>query len=229
MNNQYLAMGYFNVEIAENLEIDSQNRIDIELVVSQGKEARIESMNFLGNSVFDEDELLDQFSIGVKTNSFINYFTNKDRFTELAFEEGMESISNLYMNSGYLDFKFTGVNKTLSEDKKYLNIKIELDEGIQYKLGTVSFEGELGKHDPNGLMKLISIQKGEIFNWESIVNDVQRITDVFVDQGYAFANINPTTEDVLDVVNIYFNITLNKKFMLIELRYQETPVLKMKL
>jgi outer membrane protein insertion porin family len=211
MNNQYLAMGYFNVEIAENLEIDSQNRIDIELVVSQGKEARIESMNFLGNSVFDEDELLDQFSIGVKTNSFINYFTNKDRFTELAFEEGMESISNLYMNSGYLDFKFTGVNKTLSEDKKYLNIKIELDEGIQYKLGTVSFEGELGKHDPNGLMKLISIQKGEIFNWESIVNDVQRITDVFVDQGYAFANINPTTEDVLDVVNIYFNITLNKK------------------
>jgi outer membrane protein insertion porin family len=60
-------------------------------------------------------------------------------------------------------------------------------------------------------MKLVSIQKGKIFNLQTIVSDVQKITDVFVDQGYAFANINPTTEDVLDVVNIHFNISLNKK------------------
>jgi len=115
------------------------------------------------------------------------------------------------MNSGYLDFKFSGVNKTLSEDKKYLNIEIELDEGIQYKLGTVSFEGELGNQNPDELMKLVSIQKDEIFNWGTIVSDVQKITDVFVDQGYAFADLNPTTENVLDSVNIYFNVSLNKK------------------
>ncbi len=86
----------------------------------------------------------------------------------------MEHISNLYMNSGYLDFKFSGVNKTLSEDKKYLNIEIELDEGIQYKLGTVSFKGELGNQKLDDLMKLVNIQKGEIFNWQTIVNDVTK-------------------------------------------------------
>ena len=211
IKNQYLAIGYLNVEIAENIEVDSQNRIDIELVISQGKEARIGSISFSGNNVFADEELLDHFSFGMKTNSFINYFTNKDRYTDLAFDEGIESISNLYMNSGYLDFKFTNVNKTLSEDKEYLNIEIGLDEGIQYKLGTVSFEGELGNQKLDDLMKLVSIQKGKIFNLQTIVSDVQKITDVFVDQGYAFANINPTTEDVLDVVNIHFNISLNKK------------------
>jgi outer membrane protein insertion porin family len=211
IKNQYLAIGYLNVEINENLEVDSQNRIDIELVISQGKEARIGSISISGNNVFSDEELLDQFSIGKKTNSFINYFTNKDRYTDLAFDEGIESISNLYMNSGYLDFKFINVNKTLSNDKEYLNIEIGLDEGIQYKLGTVSFQGEFGNQKLDDLMGLISIQKGEIFNWQKIINDVQKITDVFVDQGYAFANTNPTTEDVLDVVNIYFNISLNKK------------------
>ncbi len=110
----------------------------------------------------------------MKTNSFINYFTNKDRYTDLAFDEGTESISNLYMNSGYLDFKFTNVNKTLSKDKEYLNIEIGLDEGIQYKLGTVSFEGELGNQKLDDLMKLVSIQKGEVFNWQKIINDVQK-------------------------------------------------------
>ncbi len=211
IKNQYLAMGYFNIEIKENLEIDSQNRIDIELIVSQGKRVRIESMSISGNSIFNDEELLDQFSIGIKENSFINYFTNKDRYTEIAFDKGMKSISNLYMNSGYLDFKFVSVNKSLSEDKEYINIEIELEEGIQYKLGAVSFKGELGNQKPEDLLQLVSIQEGEIFNWEAIVNDVQKITDVFVNQGYAFANINPTTEDVLDRVNIYFNISLNKK------------------
>ena len=211
IRNQYLAIGYLNIEIAENLEIDSQNRINIELIISQGKEARIGSMSILGNKVFEDKELLDQFSIGMKTNSFINYFTNKDRYSELAFDEGLQSISNHYMNSGYLDFNFTSVSKALSEDKEYINIEIELEEGIQYKLGAVSFKGELGNQKTDELMQLISIQEGEIFNWGAIVNDVQKITDVFVDQGYAFANINPTTEDVLDSVNIYFNISLNKK------------------
>ena len=211
IRNQYLAIGYLNIEIAENLEIDSQNRINIELIISQGKEARIGSMSILGNKVFEDKELLDLFSIGMKTNSFINYFTNKDRYSELAFDEGLQSISNHYMNSGYLDFNFTSVSKALSEDKEYINIEIELEEGIQYKLGAVSFKGELGNQKTDELMQLISIQEGEIFNWGAIVNDVQKITDVFVDQGYAFANINPTTEDVLDSVNIYFNISLNKK------------------
>ena len=211
IRNQYLAIGYLNIEIAENLEIDSQNRINIELIISQGKEARIGSMSILGNKVFEDKELLDQFSIGMKTNSFINYFTNKDRYSELAFDEGLQSISNHYMNSGYLDFNFTSVSKALSEDKEYINIEIELEEGIRYKLGAVSFKGELGNQKTDELMQLVSIQEGEIFNWGAIVNDVQKITDVFVDQGYAFANINPTTEDVLDSVNIYFNISLNKK------------------
>ena len=211
IRNQYLAIGYLNIEIAENLEIDSQNRINIELIISQGKEAKIGSMSISGNSVFGEDELLDQFSIGMKTNSFINYFTNKDRYSELAFEEGLQSISNLYMNSGYLDFNYTSVSKTLSEDKEYINIEIELEEGIRYKLGAVSFKGQLGNQKTDDLMQLISIQEGEIFNWGAIVNDVQKITDVFVDQGYAFADLKPTTENVLDSVNIYFNVSLNKK------------------
>ena len=51
IKNQYLTIGYLNVEIAENIEVDSQNRIDIELVISQGKEARIGSISFSGNNV----------------------------------------------------------------------------------------------------------------------------------------------------------------------------------
>ena len=115
------------------------------------------------------------------------------------------------MNSGYIDFKVTNINKTLSDNKEKINIKIVISEGIQYKLGNVSFDGELGNQSVEKLTDLLSIKKGDIFNWQEVVSDVQTITNVFVDQGYAFANINPTTEDVLDTVNIFFDISLNKK------------------
>jgi len=208
---QYTAAGFFNVDITEILEIDSQNRIDIQLDVNQGKRAKIDSINITGSKVFSEEKLLKQLSLGAPRNSFINFLFPKDKYTDVDFNQSVESLNIFYMNSGYLDFKVTNINKTLSDNQEKINIEIFISEGIQYKLGNVSFEGELGNQSVESLMSLLSIKKGDIFNWQEVVSDVQKITDVFADQGYAFVNVNPTTDDVLDTVNIYFDISLNKK------------------
>ena len=141
----------------------------------------------------------------------INYFTNKDQYTDLALNQGLELINNHYLNSGYLDFKILNVISTLDDNKEKLNINIQISEGIQYKLGKVSFEGELGNQTTENLSKQLSLKKGEIFNRQSIVNDIRKITDIYSDQGYAFVNINPITQDFLDTVNVKINISLNKK------------------
>ena len=60
-------------------------------------------------------------------------------------------------------------------------------------------------------MMLLSMNKGDVFNRNSIINDIQKLTDMFADQGYAFVDINPITSDFLDSVNVNFNISLNKK------------------
>ncbi len=208
---QYTASGFFNVEIVETLETDSQNRINIQLDVNQGKRAKVESISITGSKAFNEEKLLEQFSLVGTQNSFINLFFPKDKYTDLDFNQSIESLNAFYMNSGYLDFKIANINKTLSDNQEKINIEIAISEGIQYKLGNVSFEGELGNQSVESLMNLLTINKGDIFNWQEVVNDVQKITGVFADQGYAFANINPTTEDVLDTVNIFFDISLNKK------------------
>ena len=57
----------------------------------------------------------------------------------------------------------------------------------------------------------MTINSGDIFNRQSVVSDIQKITDVYSDQGYAFVNINPITKDLLDTVNVIINISLNKK------------------
>ena len=68
-------------------------------------------------------------------------------------------MTQTYFDSGYLDFKIVNVNSTLDENKEKLSIDIEVSEGIQYKLGDVSFKGELGNISLNDLNNTISMNK----------------------------------------------------------------------
>jgi len=211
LNDEYISGGFYNVQIDSNIDVDMQNRIGIELNVNQGKRASINSITISGASKFSEKELLDLFSIGEADMVLINFFTKKDRYSDLALDQSLELMNNHYLNSGYLDFKILNVNSTLNDNKDKLSIDIQISEGIQYKLGKVSFEGELGNQTAENLNDLLSIKSGDIFNRQSIVDDIQTITDIYSVQGYAFVDINPITEDFLDTINVKINISLNKK------------------
>jgi len=211
LKDEYIAGGFYNVQIDSNIDVDMQNRIGIELNVNQGKRASINSITISGASKFSEKELLDLFSIGEADMVLINFFTKKDRYSDLALDQSLELMNNHYLNFGYLDFKILNVNSTLNDNKDKLSIDIQISEGIQYKLGKVSFEGELGNQTAENLHDLLSIKSGDIFNRQSVVNDIQIITDIYSDQGYAFVDINPITQDFLDTINVKINISLNKK------------------
>jgi len=211
LKDEYIAGGFYNVQINSNIDVDMQNRIGIELNINQGKRASINSITISGASKFSEKELLDLFLIGEADMMLINFFTKKDRYSDLALDQSLELMNNHYLNSGYLDFKILNVNSTLNDNKDKLSIDIQISEGIQYKLGKVSFEGELGNQTAENLNDLLSIKSGDIFNRQSVVNDIQTISDIYSDQGYAFVDINPITQDFLDTINVKINISLNKK------------------
>ena len=210
LKSKYSNSGYFNSEITQNVELDSQNRVGIELNITQGVRASIDSFNISGSKKISEKELLKLFEIGEADMALINYFTNKDDFTDSKLRNGIDLITQTYFDLGYLDFKILDVESSLNENKEKLSINIELSEGIQYKLGDVSFKGELGNINLNDLNSIISMSKGDVFNRNLIIGDIQSLTDLYADQGYAFVEINPITSEFLDSVNISFEISLNK-------------------
>ena len=211
LESKYSQAGYFNSKIIHNIEIDTQNRAGIELIVSQGNRATIDSFVISGSDKISEKELLKLFEIGEPDMALINYFTNKDDFTDSKLRNGIEIMTETYFDTGYLDFKVLEVKSDLSENKEKLSINIVVSEGIQYKLGDVSFEGELGNISLSKLNDTVSMSKGDIFNRNLIITDIQSLTDLYADQGYAFVDVNPITSDFLDSVDINFDISLNKK------------------
>ncbi|MFQ3368281.1 MAG: outer membrane protein insertion porin family [Methylophilaceae bacterium] len=211
LESEYASSGYFDTEIIQSIELDNQNRVGINLNINQGSRSTIGSFEISGSEKISENILLKLFKIGEPSMVLINYFTNKDDFTEFELRAGIDLMTQTYFDSGYLDFEILEVESILDEKKEKISIKIEVSEGIQYKLGNVSFEGELGNIDINTLKNMISMKKGDIFNRNLIIVNIQSLTDIYADQGYAFIEINPITSEFLDAVNINFQITLNKK------------------
>ncbi|MDA7440291.1 outer membrane protein assembly factor BamA [Candidatus Pseudothioglobus singularis] len=211
LESKYLESGYYNVEISQNVSIDSQNRIGIELNIQQGDRIKIDQFTITGASQISEKTLLKLFNIGESDMFMLNYFTNKDLFTEAEFAQGIDLMTNQYFDLGYLDFKIIDIASELNDSKEKISLNIEISEGIQYKLGQISFEGGLGIFSKEELNDAITTSEGDTFNRSTIIKDIQTLTDKFADKGFAFVNVNPVTTDFLDTININFNIDLNKK------------------
>jgi len=211
IESKYSESGYYNVILTPNISIDSQNRAGIELSIDQGERAKIDSFKISGSEKISEESLLKLFKIGEADMAILNYFTNKDLFTETEFKNGIDSLNNYYFDLGYMDFKILNINSTLDDKKEKISINIQISEGIQYKLGKVSFDGGSEIFNKDELSQSISLKEGDIFNRNLIIKDIQTLTDMFADKGFAFVDINPITSDFLDSINIDFKISLNKK------------------
>jgi outer membrane protein insertion porin family len=211
LNNRYSESGYYNASITQSVNVDSQNRAGIDLTINQGERVKIDSFRITGSKNISEESLLKLFKIGEADMAIVNYFTNKDLYTEAQFRNGLDSMTNTYFDSGYLDFKIINVDSILDDKKEKISIHIEISEGIQYKLGKVTFNSDLEVISQNELSTAISMNEGDIFNRNLIIQNIQTLTDMFADKGFAFVDITPETSDFLNTVNINFDINLNKK------------------
>ena len=209
----YISKGYYGININKKIETDTQNRVGIELDINEGEVARINSMKITGGNIHDEDDLLDLFEIGEADFFIMNYFTEKDYYSKIALDAGVAAMKSLYINDGYLDFKINKIQTKLSNNKENIDIDIQVSEGLQYKVGAIAFTGDLLNQSIKDLNELLSIKKSDVFKRKKVIESIQAITDVFADQGYAFAKINPITSENTEThtINLTIDISLNKK------------------
>ncbi len=188
MRRQYFSNGKYAVRIKTIVTPLVRNRVAIKVVVSEGKAARIRSINIIGNKVFSDEELLDLFKLSTPT--FFSFYTGSDQYSKQKLAADLATLRTWYRDRGYLAFKIKSTQVSISPDKRYIYLTINIHEGKRYRVGKMRLAGKLVvKADE--LERLVTLRPGMVFSQKRLSETIKKIGDRLGDEGYAFANINP--------------------------------------
>jgi outer membrane protein insertion porin family len=190
LRRQYYANGYYDVGIESKVTEEPNNRVSINIKVTEGKVTKITDINIIGNHVFPTEELLKQFDL--KTTNWMP-FQKSDRYSKQSLSGDLEKLQSYYQDRGYLKFSVDSVQVALTPDKKSIYITINVNEGDIYKVKDYHFSGNTILNE-RFLELLTSTKAGDTFSRKEATDSSDRIEEALSDIGYAFAKVTPIPE-----------------------------------
>lgn len=139
------------------------------------------------------------------------------KFDAKKFEEDKESVLDYYNSLGFRDAVIVADTQYYNA-KGNLNIDVKVKEGRKYYFGDITWRGNT-KYSDSILTAIIGIQKGDIYNLETLNKKLGRnvapeggdISGLYMDDGYLFFRTDPVETAV-------YNDTIDY-----EIRVQEGP------
>ena len=210
MQRQYYSFGKYAAEITSTVTPLDNNRVAIKIDVSEGIVAKIKKINIVGNSIFDEEDLLKVFNLS--TSTMFSFFSKNDQYSKQKLSGDLESLRTFYLDRGYLNFAIDSTQVTITPDKKGIYITINITEGEIYKVSNVKLGGDL-TIPQDDLLKLITIKSGELFSRKKVTGTTKNINDRLGEEGYSFANVNsiPNIDKEAKTVSITFFVDPGKR------------------
>lgn len=187
LKQAYNARGKYNARIESNVTNLTENRVAINVTVSEGRVSRIKEIKIIGNHDFSEHELISQLALSQR--GFFTYFTKKDQYSKAEMDASLEALRSYYLDRGYLKFKIISSQVLLAPDKKDVFINIHIEEGPQYHFSGYGIVGKtvLPKEK---IGSLIQVKQGDIFSRKKVTESISAIGLALGDVGFGFPAIN---------------------------------------
>ncbi len=188
LNRQYNNRGKYNVSIRPQVSQLDRNRVEIVINIAEGRPAKIRHVNIVGNTVFSDDELMDEFESS-ETN-WLSWYRSDDQYSREKLSGDLEKLRSYYLDRGYVDFNVESTQVTISPDRREIFITINVREGEVYDISESRVTGELIL-DPDFMNGLIQIRAGDTFSRRRLEQTTELMEAVLGNSGYAFATVTP--------------------------------------
>ncbi len=169
----YRQAGYKNLVVGEpQIDIGSaagasaeggqgKRRLLLTIPIEEGQRWRLGEIRAEGNERFEDDLLLGMFRRprgGWLRSNVI--------------DEGVTAVDELYKNTGYL-FAHVG-SELIERDAETADVVVEIDEGDQFRIGRIEFEGNTRTRD-KVIRRELGIAEGRILSAGALKNSLLRI------------------------------------------------------
>ncbi len=202
---EYTKEGYYAAQVTADSHVNADNETLVTFRIKEGDLVRIKEIRFEGNTVFDDGEIQD--AMDTKKKWIFSWITGRGNYNETLLQQDLQRIADLYFNQGYVKVKVREPVISLVDDNKHMLLLIHVDEGPQYSVGTLDVQGDLIQTKEDLLAK-VTLVPGAVFSRAKLREGINKLTDVYADQGYAYANVSPLTrtDDESRVINVMLDI-----------------------
>ena len=207
---QYVAQGRYSAAVDAEVVAQPRNRVGLKIRIDEGEVAAIKHINVVGNTVFDQTELDDQFTL--KTSNWLSFFKNDDKYAREKLSGDLERLRSYYMDRGYINMEILSTQVSISPDKKQVFITVNISEGAKYTVRDITLRGDL-KVPEDQIHALLLVQKGQVFSRKLMTSTSDLITRRLGNEGYTFANVNavPVPSKDGNTVDIEFVVDPGKR------------------
>lgn len=185
IKNKYLEKGYPNVSVsAAETQPSGDSTITLVFYITEREKISIRRFEFQGNTRFSAKTLTGQLSLKAKS------LFNDGAFQEAKLLADREAINKYYRDRGYIDAEVKDITRTYETDDKgvFLILTFLIDEGNIFTFGGVTFEGNI-IFSTEQLEKLVYSKTGDNVNETRLEADLQRVSDLYYENGYIFNTI----------------------------------------
>ena len=188
LTRQYYNRGKYNVTIKPKvIELD-RNRVELSIVVAEGKVSKIKQINIVGNKAFTENDIRSEFESD--TTNWTSWYSKDDQYSREKLSGDLEKLNSYYLDRGYVDFSIDSTEVSISPDKRAMYLTANVSEGEIYKVAEFKLSGNLVLEEAE-MAKLIKAKPGEEFSRKKLEQSAQAMTAVLANIGYAFAQVTP--------------------------------------
>ncbi len=189
IREKYEKDGYHKVKIIPIVRALDESRNRVTFFIQEGDRAKIQSIRFVGMTIFDRSDLLEVMA-NREWSVFFSLLTDAGILHREELDNDVERIKEFYSNRGYLDVQIGPPGIELSGDKESVTLTFRIIEGHPYTVRTVQYEDNTVFDDAE-LARHSFLHVEDVFQRTTIRDEVSRVTDLYGAKGYSFAEVTP--------------------------------------
>ena len=185
IKNKYIEEGYPNVAVNASESRSGESTVTVVFTITEHDKISISRIDFEGNTRFTSNALRSQLSLKAKS------LINGGAFQEAKLLADRETITRYYNDRGYIDAFVRDVTRTYDTNERGTNLVLTflIEEGSEFRFGGITFEGNT-IFSTEQLGGLVTSRVGDVVNFTRLEMDLQRVADLYFENGYIFNTIN---------------------------------------
>ncbi|NVN87251.1 MAG: outer membrane protein assembly factor BamA [Rhodopseudomonas sp.] len=202
----YRRSGRYDVSVTPEIIEQPNNRVDLIFTVSEGAKTGVRSIEFIGNNAVSSYRLKD--IIKTHESNFLSFLASGDLYDPDRVEADRDLIRRYYLKHGFADVQVVAALTEYDPEKKGFLVTFKIEEGQQYRVGSVEFQSNIATLDGNSLRSFSRVNVGSLYNAEALEKSVEEMQIETSRRGYAFATVRPRGDRNFDAhtVSIVFAI-----------------------